>query len=1107
MHSAAALFVVGSDLPRLSRMRGLWLVCLYTLVLTAVRPVRSDDSFITVTDYILEEHHPGQDVVQAETPNEPELEATFPQRSLVGLSAEAQVAAHALQEAVASDMDRILKAMSPPEALPSVPFSTCIPPKTLAASVQAITCTGGQEIPVGGSCIITCAAGYINDGPAYTCDRTAQGQVFLNGAQTCVRACAALTDAQAAAFGGVTAGGCGQAIAVGAKCNLGCGLGRVRRGAPLFCNEKTQSFEGHQTCSASSTLTAVRAVMGMKIKRVSAAARFRARSSLEPLSFVLQNEKAWEDGVTAPSADGGAATADASEDGAWATFVGRFDATDYKNWIEWASGDGILWNGIASSRLFKTGPVSGEVLLKGELTYHTLTQAAKLVGKKLHSISKTANSIAAKIEARTGLNITFEPKMLKNENDVCNLLPLQRESSYSFLAARADSTNICYASRPNMFALYVSPGETLMKLVPPPFNAISGGGLAVAKQRELRGQGMEKLAFGWGKDHQIIPQTCLNGGTDDGCAGHVWIQLDGEWTPLDFLKTGATKDVVTKLSNIFDMKISGRGLIFLDFAPNAGQAVHAAVEQAMDTPMTWSSFTNNARIAPAPIAAPAMVLASAAPSPAAATPAVVAATPASAVLIPHPPSTPPPATRSPRIPHPPSSPPAVDRRSQPAVSFRRALATARATAATPQATATSALPAVALNAFMELQSSAHVGANENKLMAFAKQLVSAAERPSFSLTVDTSVGLEVRLPLKLGTFEIHSNARVYLQAGTDQVVPQSTRSADGFYVQLGVGAGYNVKTFNQTRKDLDKNLKKLKDTFSKALKVIQKLFGKSTAVTEKLQGKNAETLFAEKKEDEAQVWKNDIKGISVTLQVNGDGVSLIFSFGERSFSFRVGGGVILEFCMRWSKEDQCAGINLVKLVARASKGAINYVVEAFQNGAARISTFTHRLLAFNNKLFVHRTDQQLVHVVDVTHDEPQQVAQVKLDVFETSLTTGKPPTQNDLAVTVPSTSSIAKTIGADGKIETATLGGAASKALWADPAGVFQFSTTAPAGEDLVRAQLYCEVYTRTECGIIPAASMCYMKDYLASGATPAGSICSYNPAHFHVQAAAPNKF
>jgi hypothetical protein len=41
--------------------------------------------------------------------------------------------------------------------------------------------------------------------------------------------------------------------------------------------------------------------------------------------------------------------------------------------------------------------------------------------------------------------------------------------------------------------------------------------------------------------------------------------------------------------------------------------------------------------------------------------------------------------------------------------------------------------------------------------------------------------------------------------------------------------------------------------------------------------------------------------------------------------------------MRWSAEDGCAGVNLVKLLARASKGAITYVVEAFQNGASRVS--------------------------------------------------------------------------------------------------------------------------------------------------------------------------
>jgi hypothetical protein len=122
------------------------------------------------------------------------------------------------------------------------------------------------------------------------------------------------------------------------------------------------------------------------------------------------------------------------------------------------------------------------------------------------------------------------------------------------------------------------------------------------------------------------------------------------------------------------------------------------------------------------------------------------------------------------------------------------------------------------------------------------------------------------------------------------------------------------------------------------------------------------------------------------------------------------------------------------------------------------------------------------------------------------LTTGRPPTAKDLTATVPSHSSVAKTIGADGKIETATLGGAASKALWADPAGVFQFSTTAPAAEDVVRAQLYCEVYSQSECGVVSAAKMCHMKQYAATGATPAGAICSYNPAHFLNVAAAAHR-
>jgi hypothetical protein len=148
---------------------------------------------------------------------------------------------------------------------------------------------------------------------------------------------------------------------------------------------------------------------------------------------------------------------------------------------------------------------------------------------------------------------------------------------------------------------------------------------------------------------------------------------------------------------------------------------------------------------------------------------------------------------------------------------------------------------------MELSSSFSSSAGENKLMALAKSLVTAAERPSFSLTVDTLLKLEVRLPLKLGQFDIHSNARLYLQAGTDQVIPDSQRSADGFYVQLQLGAAYSVQTYQQNQKDLDSALLKLKDTLNKVLKAIQKLFIKSTALTEKLSGgKTADTLFVDK---------------------------------------------------------------------------------------------------------------------------------------------------------------------------------------------------------------------------------------------------------------------
>lgn len=292
--------------------------------------------------------------------------------------------------------------------------------------------------------------------------------------------------------------------------------------------------------------------------------------------------------------------------------VDRLNPAKSDFWLNIAQGKPPIWAGLAVSRASQPnqGKLTGEFLLSGELQYHTLMQALKIGTNKLSEKVGLKDALVKRgLDEKT---VVFSEKTEKNEDDICQKLPLQFTREYKVFAIRIDGTQMCFVQSPKMFGVYFAPGGLIQAFMPPPFNAIEGGGFALATTRALRFKEMAALSFGWGAEHKIVPQTCLSSPSYDakdggGCDGHAWVQINAEWSPWDVINNKFLTTWVERLKSVIDLKFEGRGTLFLDFQPegSSGSGLSTSAASSITAAQTTlNSGSASATAAPSTALAP-----------------------------------------------------------------------------------------------------------------------------------------------------------------------------------------------------------------------------------------------------------------------------------------------------------------------------------------------------------------------------------------------------------------------------------------------------------------------------------------------------------------------
>lgn len=331
-----------------------------------------------------------------------------------------------------------------------------------------------------------------------------------------------------------------------------------------------------------------------------------------------------------------------------------------------------------------------------------------------------------------------------------------------------------------------------------------------------------------------------------------------------------------------------------------------------------------------------------------------------------------------------------------------------------------------------------------------------------------------------------------MQAGTRQKVPLAgnDESADGLYIQLKMGAGFRAGTKADPNAPGNREkLDRLKEKFKGAMRWILTRLGSATALSKKLQ---ASPILMRDVE-----WKNEIDGPAISIQINGQGLSLIFAVGEKSVVFRVGLNGELEVCARWSSKDQCRGTNILTILSGAGKAlgarimtalrgakkgtkAIGqYIVKAFAHENANKASTTHRIQQLppgtngqEGVTLVQRFDQEIVYVLT---KEGKVLGSGNVALYETYLAEAKQWTDSDLLkFAVSETQEEFFTILSSGAKAPADLYSPLSAPRYAHIDETFDLEDTSdPILGSIVRANLFCATATQDQCGGQFSMPMC----------------------------------